>query len=46
MTKGKQIAIWVDEEFIAELETARWAAQVSRSEYIRQAVREKMEQEA
>ncbi len=46
MDKDKQLTFWTDEEFRERLDKARWDAQVSRSEYIRQAIREKIEREA
>lgn len=37
---------WVDEETYKRLEDARWNARTSRAEWIREAIREKLEREA
>ena len=40
-----QINLYLSEELLAEVEEARWAAKVSRSEWVRQAMREKLARE-
>jgi len=45
MKKDKQVLFFVDEAFLERLEDARWQARMSRSEYIRQAIAEKVERE-
>ena len=43
--RGRQIIFFVDHEFFERLEDARWQARLSRSEYIRKAIEEKLERE-
>ncbi len=46
MKKDRQLLFWTDEDFRERLKVAHYKAQISRSEYIRRAVEEKIEREA
>lgn len=43
--KERQIIFFVDQDLFERLEDARWRARMSRSEYIRKAIEEKLERE-
>ena len=43
--KEKLITFLVDEELLEQLEDARWEARLSRAQYMREAIREKLGRE-